>query len=257
MAMDPVMKKALEVARVSWGNASKRAVTEGFGSDVEDGRYVAQIVEAKLGMSKTSSRLQVAWKYKILDGEMKGKTKMDWDGADTEDNQMWLGRKLAKLGFEIPGDLEEVEGILKEIEKNKVSVRITVKTKGEFQKVYVDEVLSAEDLEGLELEVAAAPAAEVEPEAEGEALEVGAKVSFAFKGETLEGEVVEILESENKARVKTEKGTFKLAPDALTLVEEVPEEPEVETEVEPEPEVEEPKKVVKKAPAKKEIKKKR
>ena len=138
---------------------------------------------------------------------------MDWDGCDSLENQIWLGRKLAKLGYEVPEDISDLEPILAEIVKSRRVLTITLKTKGEFQKVYIDRV-SEESTEEV---------SESEPEAEAEeaSLEVGMKVSFDFKEEKVEGEVIEILEQEEKVKVKTSQGKiFKLSPDALELIRE-------------------------------------
>jgi hypothetical protein len=259
--MDPVFKKKLQQARTTWASAKTRAESSrGMGETIEDGRYKARIKDATIGMSQSSNRLQVAWSYEILEGEFKGKTKMDWDGADTEDNQMWLGRKLVRLGYDIPDDLEDVESILAEIRKKKPVVRITLKTKGEFQKVYVDKVLSGEeaadeggDDEGQEAEQA--PTAQDEEAV----LEKGMSVSFDLKGKDVVGKVLEILEEENKVRVQLDnEKIYKVSAEALTLVEDeekeedveeddqVPEEPEAGGDAEEEEE--EKPKVVKKKP---------
>ena len=242
-----LLNKALKNAQNTWSGAKKRAQTGSFGGDIPDGRYKACITKAELGLSKTSNRLQVSWTYEIMEGEYLGKPKMDWDGCDTEDNQMWLGRKLARLGYEIPEDINHVESILAEIQKQRPVVRITIKTKGEFQKVYVDKLLDDEDA-GISEDLTP-PSEDVEDvEEEVTELETGMKVTFEVGGEIVEGEVIEIDEKNGKARVKTDGGTYKVGIDLLSLVEEdddaIPEEPEVETETEIEIEVETPTKKV-------------
>ena len=213
---DMVFKKALEMAGKTWKSAMN--TPSSIGKDAyEDGRYQATIKGATLGLSQSSSRLQVAWTYEFLDGQYVGKTKMDWDGCDSLENQIWLGRKLAKLGYEVPEDISDLEPILAEIVKSRRVLTITLKTKGEFQKVYIDRVSEESTEEVSE--------SELEAEAEEASLEVGMKVSFDFKEEKVEGEVIEILEQEEKVKVKTSQGKiFKLSPDALELI---PEEEEI------------------------------
>ena len=252
---DVIFKKALEMAGKTWKEAMNTPSSTGKDA-YEDGRYQAVIKGATLGLSQSSSRLQVAWTYEFLDGQYAGKTKMDWDGCDSLENQIWLGRKLAKLGYEVPEDISELEPILSEIVKSRKVLTISLKTKGEFQKVYIDRV-SEEEAETETKEVS-------EPEVEEASLEIGMKVSFDFKGEKVEGEVLEILEKEEKVKVKTSAGkVYKLSPEALELIaeeeEEVVEESPVE-EVEEETEIpEEPvkSKVVKKLPSKPVVKKKK
>jgi hypothetical protein len=102
-----------------------------------------------------------------------------------------------------------------------------------------DEAAAPDDDAEVEAE---AEAEEADDESEGEvALEVGSSVSFKNKGADLIGEIVEFTDDDTKARVKTEKGTFKVGLDALTLVEteaEAEAEPEAEAEAEPEAEAE-------------------
>lgn len=233
--------KKLKEAGKMWGKAKERAESEkAFQNDeFEDGRYVVCLSDAKLAESKTSGRLQVGWAHVFTEGEYKGKTKWSYDGLESEDNLMWLGRKLQRLGYEIPEDFDEVQAVLDKITKEKPLVRIRLKTKGEFQNVYIDEVLKGH--------VSSEESPETSEESQGEEaddeveLVVGATVSFDWKGETLEGEVVEILEDEGKVRVKVDDKVYKVKGDSLTLTsapeageEDVPEEPEVEPDAEEE-----------------------
>ena len=57
-----VFKKALEMAGKTWKSAMN--TPSSIGKDAyEDGRYQATIKGATLGLSQSSSRLQVAWTY--------------------------------------------------------------------------------------------------------------------------------------------------------------------------------------------------
>lgn len=134
--------KKFKQAASMWERARERAQTENkFENELEDGRYIACLSEAKIGESQSSGRLQVAWTFIISEGEYKGQTKRSYDGLESEDNLMWLGRKLVQLGYEIPEDLEEVKSVLEAITKDKPIVRVRLKTKGEFQNVYIDQVI--------------------------------------------------------------------------------------------------------------------
>jgi hypothetical protein len=237
MALDKKLRDRLAKAGKQWSKAKQRAETEKGGFDeIEDGRYVARLVGAEVNESKSSSRIQVQWTYKIVEGDYKGRQKMDFDGLETEDNLMYLAKKLARYGYEVPDDLTDVEALLNEIVKAKPLVKIRLKTKGgsDFQNAYLDAVYDQED----EAEVLAEAAAEsgdgdadedaaeadeeaeaVEEEAPEEAeLTVGMKVVASFKGEDLPGEVVEIIADEQKARVKTDSGkVIRVAIDKLAL----------------------------------------
>jgi hypothetical protein len=248
--MNAEFQKQLKKAQQTWGSAKEKAKVSGYGDEFEDGRYKVTITRADLGTSRSSNRLQVVFGYTFVEGDYTGKTKLDYDGCDTEDNQVWLGRKLTRLGYEVPDDITELEDTLKQILKDRIVVCITLKTKGEFQKVYIDRVMSGDEASAEMSEIA--PAAEA-PAGEEAELTAGMKVSFVLKGNDVEGEVVEVLEATEEARVKTDDGkVYRLKVEKLTLIEETPTEPTSEEEAipeEPASEEEAPAKVTKKKPA--------
>ena len=229
-------KKKAEASKL-WGKARERAKTEGFsGSEVEDGRYVVILQEAKMNESKNSGRLQISYTYVIQEGSAEGQTVRDHDGIEKEDSLMWTAKKLDRLGYEVPENLDDIEEVLTELTKLKPRLAVTVKTKGEFQHVYIDKVLGkgegASEEGSVEAETPPTKAAEEEPGTVE--LAVGMRVS----GQGKEGEVLEILETENKVRVKTDEGkVYRLDLDALEVLEsEKAPEPEPEPEKDPVPE---------------------
>lgn len=272
MAMDAKLKKKIDAAKKLWKGARDTAAAGGDFTELPDGRYLARLTKAEVTESKSSGRLQVAWTYKIAEGEYEGDTKMDFDGIETADNLTFLARKLRRFGFtSLPDDLEEVIQLLEELGKRKPLCKISLKTRGEFQNVYVDKAIDADD-EDEALEDASADADEAEDEdeesedeaeddAEGEdedeeseedeeaeededaeesdevELKVGMVVSFTTKDGRKSGKVIEILEAEEKVRVKTGDGKInRVAIDALEFdegeetedeAEDVPDEPPV------------------------------
>lgn len=245
----------LKAAQSTWGKARSRAESEKSFSEVEDGRYLVQITDAKLTESQASGRLQAAFSYVILQGENKGEILRSYDGLESEENQVWFGRKIARLGYDIPEDFDQIQEILAEITSGKPKVFIRVKTKGEFQNIYIDRMATAEDggddgdeatsdqAEAESSEEAAPPVAEDE-DAE---IEVGSMVEVQLSSGAVKGEVTKLLEDEGKVIVRVAGGKlYKVAAEKVSLVESVPEEPEVEPEEE---EVVEEPKVTKKSPA--------
>lgn len=252
MAMSSALKKKLAAAQKNWGKAKQRAETEKSGfEEIADGRYLARLTAAEIGESKSSSRLQVSWTYKILEGDYKGQNKMSFDGLETEDNLMYLARTFGKYGYEAPDDLEEVDALLTAIVKEKPMVKIRLKTKGgsDFQNLYIDEVYDKSDEAEILTEAAAEAAEEetedaaaeeetteeettedaVEEEAveeetteevaedEGE-IEVGMQVVVEWKNENILGEVLEVLGDEEKVRVKLTDGkVIRVGVDKLSL----------------------------------------
>lgn len=139
-------KKALANAQKHWKGARKRVSedTGGF-QEYDDGRYLGRLVSAKIGQSQSSNRLQVDFGWKFEDGQYEGKIKHNYQGLETEDNLFFLGRDLEKLGYELPDDLTELPAILADIEKSKPMADIVLKTKGDFQNLYVRKVYSGDD----------------------------------------------------------------------------------------------------------------
>jgi len=147
----------LKKAQKMWTKVKDTVQDQSFGNSViEDGKYLAQLYRAELCESQSSGRLQVAWGYEILEGEFKGEKITNYDGVESEENLSFLGRNIGRLGFDIPDDLEnELVSLLEKIQKKKLQCKIAVKTKGEFQNVYLQKVISnneSEDVENSETE---------------------------------------------------------------------------------------------------------
>lgn len=125
--------------------AKETAATGGF-EEFDDGKYRARCVDAKIGVSK-SKRVQVVLTWKFVKGDYKGKEKLDFEGL-TEDHLPYLLKKLDAMGYDTT-EIEDLETELKEfladIKKTKPECKITLKTKGEFQNVYVDNLIGEEE----------------------------------------------------------------------------------------------------------------
>ena len=235
------LKAQLAKAKALWkkGKESK----PDFDNVVTDGVYVGKLTKAQLGESESSGRLQVAFAAVITGGEFKGEKVNWWSGLKTEQNFMYLQRDIVRLGQSVPEDINDLEDVLKAIEKDKPAIRFRVKTDGEFtnirilKKLNADETSDTEDAEAAagedevpedvevegeedavqkpagkgkkaEKEVEEEVAEEVEEEVQEEesALEVGTRVAFDFNDEELVGEVVEVDGENEKAVVKSDAG---------------------------------------------------
>ena len=182
MALSKALKAKLAKAKGDWNKAKTRATQEGPGGieDIDDGRYIARLTSAEVGESKSSGRLQVGWTYQIAEGDYKGRRKMSFDGMETEQNLVYLAKNINRYGYECPDDLEQIEALLQEIVKEKPLVRIRLKTRGEFQNVYIDQVFDKDD----EDEVLQDAASDVDEETE----EVTEEVEEADEVEETDGE---------------------------------------------------------------------
>lgn len=127
----------------AWGNAQTAAKeSRGFTNDIEDGKYFARLVGAEVGESQTSQRVQISWQYAIAEGEHQGKLLRDYDGLETEQNLTFVLRKLDTLGYDIEDmNAKDLEDVLADIVKSRPLVRIRVKTKGEYQNIYLDQLI--------------------------------------------------------------------------------------------------------------------
>jgi len=268
--MDPKLKKKLDAAKKLWKTAKTAADADRGGfTDIDDGRYLARLMKTEVTESKSSGRLQVAWTYKIVEGDFENELKMSFDGIETAQNLEFLARTMKRFGFTtLPDDLDEVVALLEELSKRKPLCRITLKTRGEFQNVYVDKVFDPDDEEEVladaeasedesEEEESEEEEEETEEETEEEAeeeeaeeeteeeeeeeeepveLSVGMKVSFETKGGRVSGTVVEILSKEDKVRVKASDGKILRVPiDGLEYDEGTTEEDDEEADVPEEP----------------------
>ena len=239
--MDNALKNKLKKAQNNWeGARSKAKESTGF-TEVPDGRYLAHLTNAQICESRSSGRLQIQWTWTISDGEFEKDTKLDFDGLETEDNLVFLGRKLSRFGYELPEDITEISDILDELIEKQPLARIRLKTKGEFQNVYVDKLMRSvssddensenesmvsedEDLEesddGSGDEVDDEPDDEPDDESDGdseeEPVEIGMRVIATTRKGEEPGEIIEIIESEGKCRVKLDSGrTVRIGVDKL------------------------------------------
>ena len=194
------------------------------------------MTNAQICESRSSGRLQIQWTWTISDGEFEKDTKLDFDGLETEDNLVFLGRKLSRFGYDLPEDITEIADILEELIDKQPLARIRLKTKGEFQNVYVDKLMGSvpiddgddgADPESLDDEDSGdvddgsgdetddsrgdepdmdEPDDELDDESDEQPVEIGMRVvATTKKGEEV-GEIIEIIESEGKCRVKLDTG---------------------------------------------------
>lgn len=264
------MKSLLAKGAKNWKTATKRESS--FGSNLEDGPYIMKVTDVELTESQSSGRPQVKWEFTVQEGESKGQKAYEYDGIETEDNLYFLQRRIARLGYEIPDDISELETLLAKIAKEKPVARCKVQTKDEYQHVYVNRLVNDADAEpeGAEGEPEEPDADEPETETckacEGTGKSSKGKTCVPCKGT---GEVVVEAEAEPepeepeaesegfeegdavtfKLKGKEVEGTFvKTADDDMVVVEcdgkkyklAADKIAAVESEPEPEPEPEEP-----------------
>lgn len=252
-ALSKAFAARLKKSNTAWSGAKEKAKeAKGF-AEIEDGRYLARLVNVKVAESN-AGRLQSVWAFKIEEGENEGHEKLDFMGLESEQNLEFFARRVAQLGYEMPDDLSEIGDIFEDMNKSKPLCKIRIKTKGEYQNVYLDKVFGegeedADDSEGdddggapaKDEDVEETDDAETEEADEEEAdeeevdetdedtaeLTVGAKVTAETSKGERDGTVLEIFPEEGKVRVKMDDDgkVLRIAIDKIALNDEVPEEP--------------------------------
>ena len=204
MSVNPKEKKMLQEM---WTGAESAA-----GTDIPDGTYQFEIVSARFHMTdKNKPTFKTKVKVTGGDEEYIGQSFETNDNLETKENMGWFKRKLRKLNITITDDFDDIiDGAVAE-EMEGLVFEGQVKTKNDFMNLYVNRLIGeagkvSDDDDGEEEKPKAKKAAKEEEEeeteeAESSELTEGDQVTW---GDGKEGEIVEILEDDGKARVKLE-----------------------------------------------------
>jgi hypothetical protein len=231
MAVD---KKERALLQDNWDNAEATS-----GVDLPDGTYQFEIkkkVGDKVtgfqwsGGAKRKPTFKTQLKVKGGAEEYVGTELEVNDNLETAENMGWFKKKLNRLNVELPEDIGDViDGTIAEAMIGKV-FEGQVKTKNDFINVYVNRLMGEADEEAGESEDEDEdkPAKKAkDDEEESSDIEVGTRVAWGDK----EGEVLEILEDEKKARVQTDdEKKYRVDLDKLEVVKAEKEEEEEEEE---------------------------
>lgn len=235
------LKKRLAKIKESYKAAKERDPTSGF-ERVPDGMYRMKLVDAEVGESQSSGRLQVKFEWQVDGGEHDGRSCYDYQGIETEDNIFYFGRLLSRLGREMPEDPTNIPDLLTKMVEDGVVIQGQLRTTpnkaggDDYQNLRVRKLLSgaAED-EGSDEETTTKEP-ESEPESEPEAEESASwtpakddRVSFKLGGKDAIGTILKFADA-NTAIVANDadKKNYKVAVAKLTQYEEPEAEPETE-----------------------------
>jgi len=260
---DPVSAWVAQ-AKAKWAEEAKRAKEAPEYRRHPDGRYRALLTSAKFEFSQNSNRPQLVSGWTVTEGELEGEILRNYDGLDNEQSLYYLARWMARFGRDPEEvDLENLQDVLDEIVGEKHEGIVRLKTKGEYQNLFVEKVMDADDDDDADADAddsdesgdeddSNADASEAEDEEEEESeegdeddedeavVEVGMKVNYPWRGEQCQGEVTDILEDEGKVKVRTlvdGKGKIRtVSVEELTLAEDGDTEEEEVEEKKPEPE---------------------
>ena len=147
MATD--IAKSLKKLSKSWSKTEART----GGSQVKDGEYTAELVSMTVGTSK-NGRLQVAEKFKISSGKLKGKEITMYHGLENENNIAFFKGHCEVIGVDLPDDMEDLPDALESfVDDNAEEFSIRVKTNdGGYQNITVVGTADSESSEDEEEE---------------------------------------------------------------------------------------------------------
>jgi preprotein translocase subunit YajC len=224
MAVNPKDKKELQK---NWEGAE-----ESGGGDLPDGTYQFKIKGARFHMTE-KGKPQFKTKIEVVGGdeEFQGKELEVNDNLETSENMGWFKRKLRRLNIEVPESVDEItDGDVADAMEGKV-FEGQVKTKNDFMNVYVNRLIVDGEGKGSHEEEEDddddKKGKNKKDESSNE-IEEGSRVTW---GGGKEGEVIEIDEDDEEARVRKDDDTVvRVALNKLELVEKEEEEKEEEEE---------------------------
>ncbi len=145
-----VISKARErQAKKDWKKGRKKAIDNpGFGAELEDGRYKAQLTGAEQATSEASGRLQLNVEFTVMSGKDKGASARTYPGLDNEDQIAQTSTFFfERLGYEMPEEYDDLDDVLQDMLSEKPAALIQLKTRGDFQNVKIQKLLSEEEME--------------------------------------------------------------------------------------------------------------
>ena len=147
MKVDKAVAKALRSLEGSWEQSEPKSA----GGNVDDGDYTCKLTEMVIGLSK-KKRLQVVTSFEIDDGKNEGETIMKFDGIDNDVSMSWFKGYCEVLGLEIPEDIGDLPQAIADYleENNDTLFTLRLKTKGEYQNIFLQGVLDEEAEEVLD-----------------------------------------------------------------------------------------------------------
>jgi len=131
----PAFQKRLKELEKSWRGA-KPDQDKAF-ERMKDGEYRFLITRAEIGESKNEDnpRLQVAWEFRCIKGQLINKTTGAWDGLDSERGLAAIKGRLKVMGVKPPNRLADLPEALEKVLDRKCVAKLT--TRGKFQNLTI------------------------------------------------------------------------------------------------------------------------
>lgn len=145
MAQSTNIETWLKKANKSWKKEAAAGKSLGA-NDIDDGFYIVRWLKGLIEKGDSGLRLKIT--TKVLDGESKdgvdytGKKIVKSDGLEGDQSLQYLAKMLSRLGIDPEEcDLTDLPEILVELNESKPVMKIQVKTKGDFQNVYINKLV--------------------------------------------------------------------------------------------------------------------
>lgn len=142
---------SLRMAMKKHLSSAKEGAKSGGFDEFDDGRYKVRLTKVVGGVS-ANGRPQIEFHWKFLSGDYKGKTKISYQGVENENNLKYLLMDIAKFGYETDEieNMDDLKGIIKELNKEKPKATVSLKTAGEYQNLRINKIAGSDDDEDLE-----------------------------------------------------------------------------------------------------------
>ncbi len=135
-------EQAIHEELAALDNTWKETQPAKIGSNIPDGDYIAKIARMEVGKSK-AGRLQVVTVFAVADGNYAGKELYRFDGLDKEQSMSFFKAFCETVGLEIPESLIALPDAIKAfVDSFDNMVNITMRTKNEYQNLYVKGLVS-------------------------------------------------------------------------------------------------------------------
>lgn len=218
---DKNILKALGALKGKWKDARARANDGGSFENHPDGKYIGRLSTAELGHSE-AGRFQVKFEYAITEGELAGQSAYKYMGLDKDESLGWMAKELVRLGVDATElEIEELPKALEGLVKSKPLVRFKLKTKGEYQNLYIEKLIDAEDEDAGADEnqdaVEAAGSDEALVDETPGVVEGETEVTFTIKGKAAQSVVLKI-DVEKGYLVEADGKKYFKKPEDCTVV---------------------------------------
>jgi len=141
--MNAAWQKKLKGVQKHWKGAHKESKELGGFTQLDDGNYVGRLTDMKIDES-SSGNLHLITELTVVKGENTGETVRKFDSLEREEGLPYLIRYLESLGAENIEDLDlanDLPALCKEFKKTSPYVRFKLRTKDEFQNVFIQKLL--------------------------------------------------------------------------------------------------------------------